>query len=87
MIHMMKVPDCNIRYACLTNQKNFPATFKLCLEQVEILTKACNGVIRSARLRKLLSFILKLGNKLNEGSQEVSAITIESLLKLKDSKV
>lgn len=86
MIHMTKVPDCKVRYTCLTNQKNFPATFQVCLEQVELLVQACHGVKQSVRLRKLFGCILKLGNKLNEGS-EVSAITMDSLLKLKDSKV
>lgn len=87
MIQMTKVPDCKVRYTCLTNQKNFPVTYRNCLDQVELLALACNGVKQSTRLRKLFSFILKLGNKLNEGSQVVSAVTMDSLLKLSNSKV
>jgi hypothetical protein len=46
--------------------------------------KACESVKNSERFRKLLLYALKLGNALNtDGStQEVTAITLDSLLKL-----
>jgi hypothetical protein len=88
MIQMTKVPDCKLRFTCLIHQKNFPVTYLSCLKQVELLSEACEGVKRSGRLRKLFGCILKVGNKLNEGSQAaVSAVTMDSLLKLNNSKV
>ena len=47
---------------------------------------ACDDVKKSDRLRSMFGVILKLGNKLNDGGDQVSAFTLDSLLKLKDAK-
>jgi len=87
MIHMLGVPDCAARFQCLSFQKRFPGAHKEICGNVALLEQACDDVKGSARLKKLLSIILKLGNKLNSGSNEVSGFTLDSLMKLKDAKV
>jgi hypothetical protein len=53
-----------------------------------MLIQACNSVKESERFRKLLLYALKLGNALNTGgaNEEVTAITLDSLLKLAEAK-
>lgn len=86
MVQMMGVPDCRARFKCLTLQKHFPPALRELSSQLKLLERACDDVMSSSRLKKLFSVILLLGNKLNAGSNEVAAFTIDSLNKLKDAK-
>jgi len=87
MMQMLSVPNCAARFRCLALQKRFPAARREIGNQVALLEHACDDVRGSPRLKKLLSVILKVGNKLNAGSNEVTAFTLDSLIKLKDAKV
>jgi hypothetical protein len=86
MLHMMDVPRCEERFNCLVLQKSYESAEKNIRDQVAILERACDDAKRSTRLKKILSVVLKLGNKLNAGSSKVAAFTLDSLVKLKDSK-
>jgi formin 2 len=87
MMQMLGVPHCAARFRCLSLQKRFQAAHLETCSQVALLEHACDDVKGSARLKKLLSVILKIGNKLNAGSNQVAAFTLDSLMKLKDAKV
>jgi hypothetical protein len=88
MAVMLDVPDANSKFECMV----FRAEFELHAEHIrdgtKMLAEACNAVKNSERFRKLLLYALKLGNALNTGgsNESVSAITLDSLLKLAEAK-
>jgi formin 2 len=87
MLRMVDVKDCAARFRSLAVQKRFPIAVSDILNKLAIIERACDDVKASVRLRKLLSVVLMLGNKLNAGTVEVSGFTLDSLLKLRDAKV
>jgi len=86
MLQMMNVERCGERFNCLALQKNYEVAEKSIREQVAVTERACDDVKKSSSLKKILSVVLKLGNKLNAGSSEVAAFSLDSLIKLKDAK-
>jgi len=56
------------------------------IDTAKCLEVACDDVKMSLKLKKLLAIILKVGNQLNHGGNEAHAFTLESLLKLNQSK-
>jgi len=86
MIQMMGVSDSAERFRCLTTQKRFVTVRNELSGSIKVVQRACNDVKTSLRLKRLLAVVLKLGNKLNVGANQVKAFTLDSLLKLKDAK-
>jgi len=86
MIQMMGVSDTAKRYRCLTTQKRFATVRNELSRSIKVIQRACNDVKSSIRLKRLLAVVLKLGNKLNVGANQVEAFTLDSLIKLKDAK-
>jgi hypothetical protein len=86
MVQMIGVPDSAERFRCLSTQKRFSTVRKELSAGIKIIQRACDDVKGSVRLKKLLAVVLKLGNKLNVGAKQVNAFTLDSLIKLKDSK-
>jgi len=82
----MGVSDSAERFRCLTTQKRFVTVRNELSGSIKVVQRACNDVKTSLRLKRLLAVVLKLGNKLNVGANQVKAFTLDSLLKLKDAK-
>jgi len=88
MLAMMGVQDAAKRFQCLLYRAQFDTRVEEIENEVKDLKEACKCVRGSDRLRKLLVLALRLGNTLNtDGSEEsASAITLDSLLKMHESK-
>ena len=86
MLQVQGIADANHRLRCLTFQKRFPVAQREICSLVGVVDAACDDVKKSDRLRSMFGVILKLGNKLNAGGDQVQAFTLDSLLKLKDAK-
>lgn len=86
MLQVQGITDASHRLRCLTFQKRFPVAQREICSLVGVVDAACDDVKKSDRLRSMFGMILKLGNKLNAGGDQVQAFTLDSLLKLKDAK-
>jgi hypothetical protein len=72
----------------------FKLQFRQCIEDIEgeanIVEKACDELLQSVRLRKLLGIVLNIGNRLNTAGPtrkgKAGAFTIKSLSKLNQAK-
>ena len=72
----------------------FMQSFGTCLEDLRrdarIVQKACDEIMGSSRLRKVLGVILSVGNRLNQaginGKEPVGSITLDSLMQLNQAK-
>ena len=87
------VPKAKARASALAFQAQFGTRTADVENRVNALTEACKAVKASKRLRKVLEAVLKLGNKLNaeetgskNGGAKVAAFTLNSLLKLSQTK-
>jgi hypothetical protein len=88
MAVMLDVPDANSKFECMVFRAEFESHAEAIRDGTKMLAEACNAVKNSERFRKLLLYSLKLGNALNTGgsNEAVSAITLDSLLKLAEAK-
>lgn len=84
MIAMMEVTDNSKKFDCLVFESQFQSRIEETIESITTLTKACDDVRGSDRLRKLMAVILTLGNKINTGGtgNEANGFTLDALLKL-----
>ena len=84
MAVMLDVPDAKDKFQCMLFRVEFEHHVESIRDGTKMLTEACDSVRNSERFRKLLVYALKLGNALNTGgsNEEVTAITLDSLLKL-----
>ncbi len=88
MAVMLDVPDANAKFECMVFRAEFESHAESIRDGTKLLAEACNAVKNSERFQKLLLYSLKLGNALNTGgsNEGVSAITLDSLLKLAEAK-
>mmetsp|Transcript_9298 Transcript_9298/g.18757 ORF Transcript_9298/g.18757 Transcript_9298/m.18757 type:complete len:1807 (+) Transcript_9298:262-5682(+) len=88
MAVMLDVPDANSKFECMVFRAEFESHAESIRDGTKMLAEACNAVKNSERFQKLLLYCLKLGNALNTGgsNEGVSAITLDSLLKLAEAK-
>ena len=84
MAVMLDVPDVKDKFQCMVFRAEFESHAVSIRDGTKLLIQACECVKSSERFRKVLLYALKLGNALNTGgaNEEVSAITLDSLLKL-----
>jgi hypothetical protein len=98
---MAALPECEKYMIAMFDVKNAPAKFDAMLfkvgfqtlldelvEGINTLTKACNEVKNSERLRKMMAIILTLVNQINTGGDGNLALgfNLEALLKLGEAK-
>ena len=86
MVAMLGVSNAAAKIDALVLKGNFATRRNEIIETAKAVETACDDVKLSLRLKKLLAIILKIGNQLNHGGSEAHAFTIESLLKLNQSK-
>ena len=90
MVAMMTVKHAKRKVRALL----FKLQFSSCIESLEqdaaMVESACDDLINSVRLRKLLGIVLNIGNRLNTAGStsksKAGAFTLESLLKLSQAK-
>jgi hypothetical protein len=84
MAVMLDVPDAKEKFQCMIFRAEFEQQVDSIRDGTKLLIDACDSVQNSERFKKLLMYSLKLGNALNTGGsgEEVTAITLDSLLKL-----
>ena len=88
MCEMMKVKNASKKLTTLMYFALFNDRFLELEGEIKSLKEACECVRSSDKLRRLMVFALRLGNTLNtDGSNAaVSAITMDSLLKMHEAK-
>ena len=88
MAVMLDIEDVQNKFQAMVFRAEFDSIAESIRHGTNVFMKACESVKNSERFRKLLLYALKLGNALNtDGStQEVTAITLDSLLKLAEAK-
>jgi len=88
MVAMMEVTNSCDKFSCLVFESQFQSRMEEITESIAILTKACDDVKESTRLRKLMQVILELGNKINTGGtgNVANGFTLDALLKLNEAK-
>jgi hypothetical protein len=84
MAVMLGVDDAKNKFQAMVFRAEFDDLVEKIRDGTNILIEACDCVKNSERFWKLLLYALKLGNALNSdrSNQEVTAFTIDSLLKL-----
>ena len=88
MLAMMKVDMANEKFDCMLFKYQFDNKLKELNQGVTTLTNACEEVMTSARLRKLMAMILMLGNQINTGGsgRMAQGFSLDALLKLDEAK-
>ena len=88
MTVMLDIENVENKFQAMVFRAEFDSIVDSIRDGTKILMQACGSVKNSERFRKLLLYALKLGNALNtDGStQEATAITLDSLLKLAEAK-
>lgn len=89
MAVMLDVPDAKDKFQCMVFRAEFEQHAESIRDGTKMIIEACNSVRNSERFRKVLVYALKLGNALNTGgsTEDVTAITLDSLLKLAEVSV
>ena len=84
MAVMLDIPDVKAKFEAMLVRADFEGHTESIRDGTKLLIKACDVVRNSERFQKVLLYALKLGNALNTGgsNEVVSAITLDSLLKL-----
>ena len=88
MLAMMKVDMANEKFDCMLFKYQFDNKLRELNQGVTTLTNACEEVMTSARLRKLMAMILMLGNQINTGGsgRMAQGFSLDALLKLDEAK-
>jgi len=88
MAVMLDVPDAKEKFESMIFRAEFESHTDSIRDGTKVLLQACDAVKNSERFKKLLLYALKLGNAMNTGgnNEAVSAITLDSLLKLAEAK-
>ncbi len=86
MAVMLDVDDVTSKFQAMVFRAEFDILMNSIRADIKLLIQACDNVQSSEWFRKVLLYALKLGNALNtDGSnKEVTAITLDSLLKLSE---
>lgn len=87
MLAIMPIQDAGKKLEAMLFKLQFPTSVKQLLQDVETLSKACDNILESVKLRKFLGVILKVGNRLNQAGVDsikthASGFTIDLLSKL-----
>jgi hypothetical protein len=85
MAVMLYVLDAKEKFQCMLFRAEFEQQVDNIRDGSKLLINACISLQNSERFKKLLMYVLKFGNALNSrgsGGEEVTAITLDSLLKL-----
>lgn len=85
MLVMLGFDDAPKRIKCMIYKQQFKSRVLECRSKLSKIENACDDVKLSARLKKVLKTILKVGNQLNDG-EEHKGFTLDSLLKLQSAK-
>lgn len=86
--YMMVMMDCHaakMKIDCMIYKQQFKGRVNECRSVLTKIEKACDDVKLSSRLKKVLKTILKVGNQMNDGADNVG-FTLDSLLKLQAAK-
>jgi len=91
MVSMIPVADAKKKMQYMLFKLTFPPSINELQTEMRIVLKACNEVLGSLNLRKVLGIILKVGNRLNSSGVEnekcyVDGFTIDTLSKLSQIK-
>lgn len=86
MTAMLGVENASGKFRCMIYRVQFNNMVDRLASDIKILLEAVSCVRNSDRLTRLMLFALRLGNMLNTGGggNDVSAITLDSLLKLQE---
>lgn len=87
MATMLDIPDAKEKFQCMLFRAEFEQHVDSIRDGTKLLIDACESVQNSERFKKLLMYALKLGNAMNTGGSEVTAITLDSLLKLAEVRL
>jgi hypothetical protein len=85
MIVMMELPTASNRIECMKYKQQFLARFFDLKQTAKKILDACEEVKSSVRLKRVLKTILKVGNQMNDGAQNMG-FSLDSLLKLQSQK-
>jgi hypothetical protein len=85
MMTMLGFTSAEKRIQCMMYKQGFRARYLECRTKITKVQNACDDVKLSGRLKKVLKYILKVGNQLNDG-EEHKGFTVDSLLKLQSAK-
>jgi hypothetical protein len=88
MAEFLDVKDAKDILTSMLYMKQFQGRLAETLKQADIIDSACNDVLRSTKLRKILSVVLTVGNHMNQDSAAgaMTGFTLDSLLKLRNTK-
>mmetsp|Transcript_4762 Transcript_4762/g.9098 ORF Transcript_4762/g.9098 Transcript_4762/m.9098 type:complete len:927 (+) Transcript_4762:529-3309(+) len=87
MLAIMPVQAAKKKLEAILFKLQYPNSVMQLYQDIETLSKACDNILESVKLRKILGVILKVGNRLNLAGMEgiktsASGFTIELLTKL-----
>jgi hypothetical protein len=85
MMTMLGFDSAQKRIQCMIYKQQFRSRYLECRTKITKIQNACDDVKLSGRLKKVLKYILKVGNQLNDG-EEHKGFTVDSLLKLQSAK-
>lgn len=85
MMTMLGFSSAEKRIQCMIYKQQFRSRYLECRTKITKIQNACDDVKLSARLKKVLKYILRVGNQLNDG-EEHKGFTVDSLLKLQSAK-
>jgi hypothetical protein len=85
MMAMLGFSSAEKRIQCMLYKQQFRTRYLECRTKITKIQNACDDVKMSARLKKVLKYILKVGNQLNDG-EDHKGFTVDSLLKLQSAK-
>lgn len=86
MAAMMKIENAASKFDCMIFRVQFNGRIEELVEGINIITKACDEVRSSERLRKMMAMILTLVNEINTGGDGNVALgfSLDALLKLNE---
>lgn len=89
MASMLEVDNASGKLKCMIYRVQFKSLMDSLVSDIDSLQEALACVRNSDRLTRLMLFALRLGNTLNTGGsgKDVTAITLDSLLKLQEVSI
>jgi hypothetical protein len=84
MYAMKDVQKAAEKFDCMTFRVNFQSRLDDLFNDISTMTRACDQVRISLRLRKMMGFILTVGNQINTGGtgNVAAGFSLDALLKL-----
>eukprot|EP00978_Attheya_sp_CCMP212_P042398 scaffold257793_cov35-Attheya_sp.AAC.1 len=88
MYAMKDVQKAAEKFDCMTFRVNFQSRLDDLFNDISTMTRACDQVRISLRLRKMMGFILTVGNQINTGGtgNVAAGFSLDALLKLDEAK-